>query len=75
MKNFNIKNINTVTYDEAMNEYTLEFNVGEFNVGGEMAYIRVDADNYPEAATDEWFWDEEENVEKAVKEAEENGQI
>ena len=70
MKNLSIENLNTVTYDEAAKEYTLEFNTGE-----DMVYIRVDVDNYPEAATDEWFWDEEENVKRAVKEAEENGQI
>lgn len=70
MTNINIENLNTVTYDEAMNEYTLEF-----NVDGEMAYIRVDADNYPEAATDEDYFDDAANVERAVKEAEENGQI
>ena len=70
MTNLNIENLNTVTYDETMNEYTLEF-----NVDGEMAYIRVDADNYPEAATDEDFFDEEANVRRAVEEAEENGQI
>lgn len=70
MTNLNIENLNTVTYDEAMNEYTLEF-----NVGGEMTYVRVDADNYPEAATDEDYFDDEANVERAVKEAEEDGQI
>lgn len=70
MKNINIENLNTVTYDEAAKEYTLEF-----NVDGEMAYIRVDADNYPEAATDEWFWDEEANVEAAINEAKESGQF
>lgn len=70
MTNLNIENLNTVTYDEAMNEYTLEF-----KVDSEMVYIRVDADNYPEAAVDEDYFDDEENIERAVKEAEENGQI
>lgn len=70
MKNLNIENLNTVTYDEAANEYTLEF-----NVDGEMVYIRVDADNYPGAESDEWYFDEEENVEKAIAEAKESGQF
>ena len=70
MKNLSIENLNTTTYDEAAKEYTLEF-----NVDGEMVYIRVDADNYPGAESDEWFWDEEENVEKAINEAKENGQF
>lgn len=70
MKNLSIENLNTVTYDEAAKEYTLEFNVDD-----EMVYIRVDADNYPGAESDEWYFDEEENVKRAVKEAEENGQI
>lgn len=70
MKNLNIENLNTVTYDEAAKEYTLEF-----NVNGEMVYIRVDADNYPGAESDEWYFDEEENVEKAIAEAKESGQF
>ena len=70
MKNINIENLNTVTYDEAANEYTLEF-----NVDGEMVYIRVDADNYPGAESDEWYFDEDENVEKAIAEAKESGQF
>lgn len=70
MKNISIENLNTVTYDDAMNEYTLEF-----DVDGEMVYIRVDADNYPGAESDEWYFDEEKNVEKAIAEAKENGQI
>lgn len=70
MTNLNIENLNTVTYDDAMNEYTLEF-----DVDGEMVYIRVDADNYPGAESDEWYFDEEKNVEKAIAEAKENGQF
>ena len=70
MKNINIENLNTVTYDKAAKEYTLEF-----DVDGEMVYIRVDADNYPGAESDEWFWDEEKNVKKAIAEAKESGQV
>lgn len=70
MKNLNIENLNTVTYDDAMKEYTLEF-----NVDGEMTYIRVNADNYPGAESDEWFWDKEENVDRAISEAKESGQF
>ena len=70
MKNLNIENLNTVTYDDAMNEYTLEF-----DVDGEMVYIKVDADNYHGAESDEWYFDEEKNVEKAIAEAKENGQF
>lgn len=70
MKNINIENLNTVTYDEAAKEYTLEF-----NTDGEMVYIRVDADNYPGAESDEWFWDEKENVKKAINEAKAGGQL
>lgn len=69
MTNLNIENLNTVTYDDAANEYTLEFNADE------MVYIRVDADNYPGAESDEWYFDDEKNVEKAIAEAKATGQI
>lgn len=66
----NVEHLNTTEYDEANNRYYLEFRVAD-----EVISIYVNADNYPEAATDEDYFDDEKNVEKAVKEAEENGQI
>lgn len=66
----NVEHLNTTEYDEANNRYYLEF-----RVAGESISISVDADNYSEAATDEDYFDDEENVKRAVKEAKENGQI
>lgn len=71
MKNlFEAKNLNTVEFDEANNRYYLEFHTDEEN-----ASIYVDADNYPEAATDEFYFDEDKNIERAIQEAKEDGQF
>lgn len=71
MKNlFKAENLNTVEFDQDNNRYYLEF-----HADGEKASIYVDADNYPEAATDEFYFAEDENIERAIQEAKEDGQF
>lgn len=70
MKNLDISNLNTTEYDKENNKYYLEF-----SLNGKSTSIHVDADNYPKARHDKWFWDKKENVDKAISEAKTNGQI
>lgn len=70
MRNLDINNLNTTEYDAGNNRYYLEF-----LVDGESVSIYVDANNYPEASHDEWFWDAKANVDRAISEAKATGQI
>lgn len=54
------KQLMNTYYDEANNWYELVFDDGEI--------IRVNADDYPEAATNEDFWDNDELIEKILSE-------
>lgn len=61
-KNLIIENLRATYYDEAMNEYTLEFFDGTL--------VDVDASVFDGMEIDEWFFDDEENVNLAVREGE-----
>ena len=65
-KNLTMENLNTTYYDEAMNEYTLEFFDGTL--------VDVDASVFDGMEIDEWFFDDEENVNLAVREGEIRGE-
>ncbi len=60
MKKF--ENLNAVYFDEANNWYELEF-----YVDGSFEYIRVNADDHEEAATNEFYFDNKEIVEKIIE--------
>ena len=51
-----------VDYDSGNNTYTLEFNNGEYKA-------TVDADEYAQAATDEGYFDDPDNIKTAIKQA------
>ena len=61
-KNLTMENLNAAYYDEAMNEYTLEFLDGTL--------VDVDARVFEGMEIDEWFLGDEENVNLAVREGE-----
>lgn len=62
-KNLTMENLNATYYDEAMNQYTLEFFDGTL--------VDVDASIYDGKEVDEYFFDDEENFNLAI----ENGEI
>lgn len=62
-KNLTINNLSVTYYDEAMNQYTLEFFDGTL--------VDVDASIYEGKEVDEYFFDDEENFKLAL----ENGEI
>lgn len=62
-KNLTMENLNATYYDEAMNQYTLEFFDGTL--------VDVDASIYEGKEIDEYFFDDEENFKLAL----ENGEI
>lgn len=51
-----------VDYDSGNNTYTLEFNNGEYKA-------TVDADEYTQAATDEGYFDDPDNIKTAIRQA------
>ena len=59
-KNLTMENLNATYYDEAMNEYTLEFFDGTL--------VDVDASIYDGKEVDEYFFDDEENFNLAIEE-------
>ena len=61
-KNLTMENLNATYYDEAMNEYTLEFFDGTL--------VDVDTRVFEGKEIDEDFFDDEENVNLAVREGE-----
>ena len=61
-KNLTMENLSATYYDEAMNQYTLEFFDGTL--------VDVDASVFDGMEIDEWFFDDEENVNLAVREGE-----
>ena len=61
MKKF--ENLLAVYFDEANNCYDLEF---QFD--GKSEFISVSADDHPEAATDEFYFDDKKVVEKISEE-------
>ena len=61
-KNLTIENLSVAYYDEAMNQYTLGFFDGTL--------VDVDASVFDGMEIDEWFFDDEENVNLAVREGE-----
>lgn len=61
-KNLTIENLNATYYDEAMNQYTLEFFDGTL--------VDVDASIYDGKEIDEYFFDDEENFNLAIEEGE-----
>lgn len=65
MKKF--ENLTAVYFDEANNFYELQFDDGE-----NTEYIRVDASDHPEAATDEDYFDNREVVEKIIAESDDS---
>ena len=61
-KNLTMKNLNATYYDEATDEYTLEFFDGTL--------VDVDASVFDGMEIDEWFFDDEENFSLAIEEGE-----
>ena len=61
-KNLTMKNLSAVHYDKAMNEYTLEFFDGTL--------LNIDATVFEGKQIDEYFFDDEENFNLAVREGE-----
>ena len=61
-KNLTMENLSATYYDEAMNQYTLGFFDGTL--------VDVDASVFDGMEIDEWFFDDEENVNLAVSEGE-----
>ena len=61
-KKLTVENLNAVYYDEAMNQYTLEFFDGTL--------VNVDARVFEGKEIDEDFFDDEENFNLAVREGE-----
>ena len=64
-KNLTMQNLSATYYDEAMNEYTLEFFDGTL--------VDVDARVFEGKEIDEDFFDDEENFNLAVREGEIRG--
>lgn len=62
-KNLTMENLNATYYDQAMNQYTLEFFDGTL--------VDVDGKVFEGKEIDEYFFDEEENFKLAI----ENGEI
>lgn len=60
--NLTIQNLSATYYDEAMNEYTLEFFDGTL--------VDVDASVFDGKEIDEYFFDNEENFKLAIEEGE-----
>lgn len=69
-KELTVENLTSTEYDGANNRYYLDFEVGK-----EIVSIYVNCDNYEGAATDENYFLDEENLKRAVEEAEEDGQL
>lgn len=61
-KNLTINELNASYYDRDVNQYTLEFFDGTL--------VDVDASVFDGKEIDEWFFDDEENVNLAVREGE-----
>ena len=59
-KNLTMENLNATYYDEAMNQYTLEFFDGTL--------VDVDASIYDGKEVDEYLFDDEENFNLAIEE-------
>ena len=59
-KNLTMENLNATYYDEAMDQYTLEFFDGTL--------VDVDASIYVGKEVDEYFFDDEENFRLAIEE-------
>ena len=59
-KNLTMENLNATYYDEAMDQYTLEFFDGTL--------VDVDASIYDGKEVDEYFFDDEENFRLAIEE-------
>lgn len=66
----NVENLNSTEYDKADNRYYLEF-----IVDGKSFNIYVNCDNYPGAESDEDYFVDEENLQRAVEEAAYEGQL
>lgn len=56
--------LNAIYYDEANNWYELEFILDN----DQKVFVRVNATGFEGANTDEFYWDEEKNVKRAVEE-------
>lgn len=61
-KNLTMQNLSATYYDRDMDQYTLEFFDGTL--------VDVDARVFEGKEIDEWFFDDEDNVNLAVKEGE-----
>ena len=66
----NVENLVSTEYDGPDNRYYLDFEVGE-----EIVSIYVNCNNYEGAESDENYFLDEENLRRAVEEAEEDGQL
>lgn len=66
----NVENLNSTEYDKADNRYYLEF-----IVDGKSFNIYVNCNNYPGAESDEDYFVDEENLQRAVEEAAYDGQL
>lgn len=66
----NVENLNSTEYDKADNRYYLEF-----IVDGKSFNIYVNCNNYPGAESDEDYFVDEENLQRAVEEAAYEGQL
>ena len=64
--NLTMKNLSAAYYNEAMDVYTLEFFDG--------ILLDVDSSVFDGMEIDEWFFDDEENVNLAVREGEIRGE-
>lgn len=65
-----VENLVSTEYDGPDNRYYLDFEVGE-----EIVSIYVNCNNYEGAESDENYFLDEENLRRAVEEAEEDGQL
>ena len=65
-----VENLVSTEYDGPDNRYYLDFEVGK-----EIVSIYVNCNNYPGAESDEDYFIDQENLKRAVEEAEEDGQF
>ena len=62
MVKLNIDNLNATYFDGDNNIYELEF-----IINNTIVTVQVNADDFEEASVNEWYWDNEDNVNRAVE--------
>ena len=65
-----VENLISTEYDGANNRYYLDFEIGK-----EIKSIYVNCNNYPGAESDEDYFIDQENLQRAVEEAAYEGQL